>query len=367
MRPLSAVVLAAGEGTRMRSTRPKPLHRLCGRPMLLHVLDALAALPIERAVVVIGHGGDRVGKAVVEQAPPGLHLQLVEQVERRGTGDAVSVAMTAFADVDDLHDDDDADLLVLPGDTPLLRPSTLLALVERHRAEANAATVLTARLADPTGYGRVVRGKGGTVARIVEEKDATEDEAAIDEVNVGIYAFRRSLLPATLRRLTPSNAQGEYYLTDTLAVLASAGHKVGSVVVDDAAEASGVNDRAQLAEAEAELRARINDGWMRRGVTMVDPSTTYVDTSVELAADVTLHPGTILRGRTVVAAQAEIGPDVTLEDCEVGEGARLSHVVGTRAAVGAGAVVGPYVVLRPGSAVAPDAEVGPHLAVTAER
>src|SRR5918998_853124 len=200
MRPLSAVVLAAGEGTRMRSSRPKPLHRLCGRPMVLHVLDALAELEIERAVMVVGHAADRVSKALGEQAPPGIALEFVEQTVQAGTGDAVSVAMTAFAGADDdAASEDEADLIVLPGDTPLLRPPTLAALVRRHRVEGSSATVLTARLPDPTGYGRVVRGRDGNVARIVEQRDATDEEAAIDEVNVGIYVFRRSLLAPTLR------------------------------------------------------------------------------------------------------------------------------------------------------------------------
>ncbi len=365
MHPLSAVVLAAGEGTRMHSARPKPLHRLCGRPMVLHVLDALAELEVDRAVVVVGHAADRVSKALIEQAPPGLTLELVEQQVQAGTGDALSVAMTAFAGADDDADaEHEADLIVLPGDTPLLRAGTLAALVDRHRAEGSSATVLTARLPDPTGYGRVVRGRGGGVARIVEQRDATEEEALIDEVNVGIYVFRRGLVAPTLRRLNPVNAQGEYYLTDTVEVLARAGYKVGTVVMDDPMEGAGVNDRVQLAVAEVELRARINARWMRRGVTMIDPARTYLDTTVELAPDVCLYPGTILQGRTRIEAGAEIGPDTRLVDCVVGPGALVDHVVGHQATVGAGATVGPFVVLQPGSAVAVDAAIGSHLVVT---
>lgn len=368
MRPLSAVVLAAGEGTRMRSERPKPLHRLCGRPMVLHVLDAIAELEVDRAVVVVGHAADRVTKALAEQAPPGLAIEFVEQHVQAGTGDAVSVAMTAFAGDDDeiLDDDDEADIIVLPGDTPLLRSPTLAALVRHHRAEHNTATVLTARLPDPTGYGRVVRRKDERVERIVEHKDASDDERSIEEINVGIFVFRRGLLAPALRRLTPANAQGEYYLTDTVEVLASAGHKVGAMVMDDPMEAAGINDRAQLAAAEAELRDRINERWMRRGVTMLDPERTYLDTTVELAVDVTLFPGTVLQGRTVVEEGAELGPDVRLVDCQVGAHARLDHVVGRQATVGAGAVVGPFVVLRPGSSVAPDVVTGSHLDLTPE-
>ena len=344
---LSAVVLAAGEGTRMRSERPKPLHRLCGRPMVLHVLYALAELELQRAVVVVGHGASRVTKAVGEQPPPGLHIDFVEQRVQRGTGDAVSVALTAFPD----DDADDDDIIVLPGDTPLLRPPTLAGLVRTHRRAEAAATVLTARLAEPAGYGRVARDRNGMVARIVEHADATDEERAIDEVNTSIYVFRRSVLAPALRRLTPDNSQGEYYLTDVIAVLHDAGYPVVSLVVEDSMEAAGVNDRHQLAVAEAELRARINERWMRRGVTMVDPEATYVDSTVELAADVTLYPGTQLQGETVVEAGAELGPFTQLADCRVGAGAVVTATVGRNAEVGADSRVGPWAYLAPGTRV----------------
>ena len=344
---LSAVVLAAGEGTRMKSERPKPLHRLCGRPMVLHVLHALAELDLERAVVVVGHGASRVTKAVGEQPPPGLHLDFVEQRVQRGTGDAVSVALTAFPD----EDTDDDDIIVLPGDTPLLRPPTLAALVRTHRRAAAAATVLTAHVADPAGYGRVARDRNGMVSRIVEHADATEEELAIDEVNTSIYVFRRSVLAPALRRLTPDNSQGEYYLTDVVAVLHDAGYPVVSMAVEDSMEAAGVNDRHQLAVAEAELRARINERWMRRGVTMVDPEATYVDSTVELAPDVVLYPGTQLQGDTVVEAGAELGPFTRLADCRVGASALVTATVGHNAEVGADARVGPWAYLAPGTKV----------------
>ena len=284
-RQLSAVVLAAGEGTRMRSARPKPLHRLCGRPMVLHVLDALAELSVTRVVVVVGHRAEWVTKTLIEHAPPGMAIEFVEQVEQRGTGDAMSVALTGLPDDDG---DDDGDVVVLPGDTPLLRPATLAALVHQHRASDAAATLLTAELDDPTGYGRVVRGRDDSVARVVEHGDATDEELEVREINTSIYCFRRSVLAPSLRRLSPANAQGEYYLTDVVGVLYEAGHKVGSVVVEDTMEVAGVNDRAQLAVAEAELRDRINERWMRRGVTMWDPERTYIDVDVELEPDVVL-------------------------------------------------------------------------------
>ena len=354
---VSAVVLAAGEGTRMRSSRPKPLHRLCGRPMVLHVLDALAELELQHAVVVVGHGAERVTKALLQHTVARLQVEFVEQHVQRGTGDAVAVALTAFPDDDD---DDGGDIVVLPGDTPLLRPPTLAALVRAHRQARAAATVLTAVLDTPTGYGRIVRGKDERVARIVEEADATDDERAIREVNTGIYAFRRAVLAPGLRRLSPDNSQGEYYLTDIVGVLHDAGYPVTSLVVADSMEVAGVNDRAQLAVAEAELRDRINERWMRRGVTMIDPERTYVDTSVSLAPDVTLFPGTLLQGTTAIATGAEIGPNSHLVDCVVGSRATVANSVARAAEIGTDAVVGPYATILPGGRVAPGTVTGPY-------
>lgn len=341
----------------MHSERPKPLHLLCGRPMVLHVLDALAELDLDRAVVVVGHGAERVTKALAQESPPALDIEFVEQAVQRGTGDAVAVAMTAFPNDDD--DLDGGDIVVLPGDTPLLRPPTVAALVRHHRRHDAAATVLTARVADPAGYGRVVRGRDGRVKRIVEHGDAGEDELAVDEINTSIYVFRRSVLAPSLRRLSPDNAQGEYYLTDAIAVLHDAGYGVTSMVVDDPMEAAGVNDRAQLAVAEAELRDRINERWMRRGVTMIDPERTYLDTAVVLGADVTLFPGTMLRGHTVVGAGAEIGPGCQLVDCTVEDGAVVNLTAGRDAHIGAGAKVGPWAYLPPGSHVGRGMVTGP--------
>jgi bifunctional UDP-N-acetylglucosamine pyrophosphorylase/glucosamine-1-phosphate N-acetyltransferase len=323
--------------------------------MALHVLDALAELELDRAVVVVGHGAEQVIKTLHEEkAPPSMVIDFVEQHVQRGTGDAVSVALTVFPD-----DDDDGDIVVLPGDTPLLRPPTLAALVRAHRRAAAAATILTAHLEHPTGYGRVVRGRDGLVARIVEEADATPAERAIDEVSTSIYCFRRSVLAPALRRLSPENAQGEYYLTDVIGVLYEAGYPVTSMLVEDAMEVAGVNDRAQLAAAEAELRSRVNERWMRRGVTLLDPEQTYIDTLVELAPDVTVYPGSLLQGQTIVGKGAEIGPHTQLVDCRVGEGASVVSSVARSAQIGADAVVGPFATLLPGCRVAAGAVTGP--------
>ena len=355
-RPLWAVVMAAGEGTRMKSERPKPLHVLCGRAMLLHILDAVGDLPVDRVVVVVGHAGERVTKMVLEQAPPGVTIDFVEQQVQRGTGDAAGIAMTAFPDDDGF---DDGDVVVLPGDTPLLRASTLAQLVEAHRSGDAAATLLTARLNDPTGYGRVIRGRDDRIVRVVEQGDATPSEREVDEVNTSIYCFRRSVLAPALRRLSPDNNQGEYYLTDVIEVLHDAGYEVSSVVADDSGEITGVNDRVQLAAAEAELRHRTNERWMRQGVTMLDPDRTYVDATVALHADVTLFPGTMLHGSTVVGAGARLGPDVRLVDCVVGANAVVEHSVAHNAEIGADSVVGPFAVLLPGSQIGRGARTGP--------
>jgi bifunctional UDP-N-acetylglucosamine pyrophosphorylase / glucosamine-1-phosphate N-acetyltransferase len=358
MRPrrLSAVVLAAGEGTRMRSERPKPLHLLCGRPMILHVLDAMAEIDVRRVVVVVGHRGEWVTKTLVQLAPPTMAIEFVEQLTQAGTGDALAVGLTGLPD----DDDEVEDVVVLPGDTPLLRPQTLAALVRSHRAEDAGATLLTAVVEDPYGYGRIVHGRDGEVQRVVEEADATEAEKEINEVSTSIYCFRRSILAPTLRRLSPANAQGEYYLTDAVGVLSSAGYKVTALVLPDSMEAAGVNDRAQLAVAEAELRDRINERWMRRGVTMWDPERTYVDAQATLEADVSLLPGVILRGTCSVGAGSEIGPNCMLTDTTVGRGVIVTDSVCTRAVIGDGARVGPFSVLEPGAEVGAGSEVGPH-------
>ena len=340
----------------MRSERPKPLHHLCGRPMILHVLDAMAEIDVTRVVVVVGHRAEWVTKTLVQLAPPSMKIEFVEQETQAGTGDALAVGLTGLP-----HDDDDEeDVVVLPGDTPLLRPQTLAALVRYHRAEDAGATLLTAEVDDPRGYGRVVHGKGDVVVRVVEEVDATDEEREIREVNTSIYCLRRSILAPALRRITPANSQGEYYLTDSVSVLFNAGYRVQSLILPDAMEAAGVNDRAQLAVAEAELRDRINERWMRRGVTMWDPERTYVDATVELAPDVSLLPGVILRGRCVIGAGSEVGPHCVLTDTVVGEQAVVTESTCNRATVGDGARVGPYSVLLPGAEVPAGGVVAPH-------
>ncbi len=346
----------------MRSERPKPLHLLCGRPMILHVLDAMAEIDVTRVVVVVGHRADWVTKTLVQHAPPSMVIEFVEQESQSGTGDALAVGLTGLPD----DDDETEDVVVLPGDTTLLRPQTLAALVRHHRASDAGATLLTAEVEDPRGYGRVIHGKDDVVCRVVEEADATDEERYVTEVNTSIYCFRRGVLAPALRRLTPANAQGEYYLTDAVGVLFSAGYRVCSLVLHDAMEAAGVNDRAQLAVAEAELRDRINERWMRRGVTMWDPERTYVDAGVHLTPDVSLLPGVILRGRCVIGEGSEIGPNCVLTDTVVGRRAVVAESTCDRATIGDGARIGPFCVVQPGAEVLPDAVVPPHSTVTLE-
>jgi bifunctional UDP-N-acetylglucosamine pyrophosphorylase/glucosamine-1-phosphate N-acetyltransferase len=349
------MILAAGEGSRMRSDRPKPLHYLCGRPMLMYVLDALAGVSPERTIVVVGHRAEQVTDRIAESRN-GSQVIFRVQEQQRGTGDAVIAGLVGSeTPTDDAEDDD---VLILPGDTPLLRAETVSALIAQHRASGAAATLLTAALDDPSGYGRVVRKRDGHVERIVEHRDASPDELAIAEVNTSIYVFRHSLLAPALRRLEPDNSQGEYYLTDVVEVLSRAGYPIESMVADDAAETGGVNDRLQLAVAEAELRQRTNDALLRGGVTMVDPATTYVDTTVTIGRDVTLFPGTMLHGDTVVGDGCEIGPNTRIVDCRVGDGARIEASSLRDATVGTGVVVGPYAAVFGGDIISDGTETG---------
>ncbi len=341
----------------MRSAVPKPLHHLCGRAMVLYVLDALAEVDIRQVVVVVGHHGDLVTKTLVEHAPQGLSIEFVEQESQLGTADALAVGLTGLpASLADA----DGDVVVLPGDTPLVRPTTLVSLVRHHRATEAAATILTARLAEPASYDRVVRSeRDSLVVKVVEDAEVGEDERDVDEVATTIHCFRHGVLAPALRRLRPIGPTGEHSLTGIYAVLHDAGYRVESLVVSDPMEAAGVNDRAQLAVAEAELRDRVNERWMRHGVTMWDPEHTYVDVSVEIEPDVELLPGVVLRGACRIGRGAVIGPDCFLVDTVVGERSVLHQVTAERAVVGSGATAGPYAVLLPGAQVPDGASVEP--------
>ncbi|WP_018502077.1 bifunctional UDP-N-acetylglucosamine diphosphorylase/glucosamine-1-phosphate N-acetyltransferase GlmU [Parafrankia discariae] len=334
----------------MRSGTPKVLHRLAGLTLLEHVLRAAEPVGASRAVVVVGHGREQVAAMLARRAP---HVSTVVQEHQGGTGHAVRVALTALADLPP-----DASVVVLPGDTPLLTSETVTGLVERHRSRGAAATVLSAVVPDPTGYGRVVRGDGGQVRAIVEQRDADPATAAITEINTGVYVFDVELLQSALKRLTTDNAQGEEYLTDVIGLLVADGQPVGAHVVADAAEAGGVNDRVQLSEAGRALRERITRAAMLGGATIVDPATTWIDVDVALEPDTTVWPNTHLRGTTTIATGAEVGPDCTLVDTVVGPGARVVSSVTDGAEVGAGSVVGPFAHLRAGTRLGRSGKIG---------
>ncbi len=348
---LSVVVLAAGEGKRFRSAVPKPLHRVAGRPLLWHVLAAARGLGAERTVAVVGRGADEVRTAV---ASFGLGpVEFAVQQELRGTGDALAAALPLLPP----H----GEVLVLYGDTPLLTADTLERLLAAHRAGGAQATLLTARLPDPTGYGRVLRGPGGAVAGVVEERDATPEQRAVTEANVGFYVFDRPVLDG-LARLEPHNDQGELYLPDLLPLLLRQGGRVATSTAPEE-EVLGVNDRAQLAGAAAVLRRRTLARLLAAGVTVVDPATTYVDVDVEVGQDTVLEPLTFLESGTRVGAGCAIGPNTRLVACTVGDEATVTQAVGVRAHVGAGATVGPFAYLRPGAELGPGSKVGTYVEV----
>jgi bifunctional UDP-N-acetylglucosamine pyrophosphorylase/glucosamine-1-phosphate N-acetyltransferase len=346
---LAIVVLAAGQGTRMKSATPKLLHPLAGSPIVAHVLRTAQALDAAHVLVVVRHERDQVA-AAVESVFPGCVV--VDQDEIPGTGRAVEQAIAA------LPDDFDGDVLVLNGDVPLLDADTLAAFLEGHRGHAAQASVLSAVYDDPSGYGRVVRNGAGAFDRIIEQKDATADELEIAEINAGIYAFGANALRDQLANLTTDNAQGEKYLTDVIQLLREAGSEVEAVPVAAPWLVAGVNDRAQLSETAARLNALIVRGWQLNGVTIEDPATTWIDLDVRIEPDVTIRPGTQLKGATVIATGAVVGPDTTLADCEIGANAEVKRTDATLAVVGPGASVGPFSFLRPGTVLGADGKVG---------
>ncbi|MEA5054615.1 MAG: bifunctional UDP-N-acetylglucosamine diphosphorylase/glucosamine-1-phosphate N-acetyltransferase GlmU [Propionicimonas sp.] len=346
-RVAAVVIMAAGAGTRMKSATAKVLHKLSGRSMISWAVDAASFLDPEHLVVVVGHQREQVEAHLAEVAPQAITAL---QAEQRGTGDAVRAGLSVLPGIT-------GDVVVTSGDVPLLEGATLRDLVQAHREEGNRVTVLTAVVPDPTGYGRIVR-DGDAVARIVEQKDASDAERDIAEINAGIYVFDAGLLAEGIASLQAGNAQGELYLTDVIAYASGAGHRVGARVLADYLQTEGVNDRIQLAERGTELNRRLLRHWMAAGVTVVDPATTWIHDGVDLAEDVTLLPNTSLEGATSVGRGACIGPDTTLVDVEVGEGATVVRTHAELAVIADGATVGPFAYLRPGTEVGEKAKVG---------
>ena len=346
---LAIVVLAAGQGTRMKSRLPKVLHPIAGRPLVGHVLSTAAHLGAEHIEVVVRHERDRVVEVLSQNYPDAV---IIDQDEIPGTGRAVQVA------VDALPAEFEGDVLVLSGDVPLLEAETLRALIETHRGAAASATILSALLDDPTGYGRIIRDGSGGVARIVEQKDASAEEAAVTEINSGVYVFRAPALRHFLTRIDQNNAQGELYLTDVIGLLRGADETVAAEIATDAPATFGINDRVQLAAAGRVLNDRIVRRWQREGVTIIDPATTWIDDDAKIAPDVTLLPNTYIAGATVIESGAVIGPDTSLLDCEVGEDAVIRRADATLAVIGAGTNVGPFAYIRPGTVLGAGGKIG---------
>ena len=346
--PVSTIVLAAGEGTRMRSAIPKVLHRIAGRSLVEHAVRAAAGLAPDQLAVVVGHGREQVTEHLEALD---VKLTVAVQDNQRGTGHAVSCALAALPALS-------GTVLVTYGDVPLLDTATLEALLAEHASEGNAITVLSAIVYDPTGYGRILRDDDGTVTGIVEHRDATDEQQDIAEINSGIYAFDAEVLATGLTELTPHNAQGELYLTDLVGIARAAGRRVGAMLCADPWLVEGVNDRVQLAALGGELNRRLVERWMRDGVTVIDPATTWLDSDVRLARDVVLEPGVQLRGHTVVGEGATIGPDTTLTDVEIGPGATVIRTHGRESTIGAGASVGPFAYLRPGTRLGDKGKIG---------
>lgn len=345
---VTAIVLAAGAGTRMKSRRAKVLHEIAGRPMLGHALDAVRAAGIDHVVTVVGHDREQVEAAVTRLDPSAT---IAVQTEQRGTGDAVRVALDAAGSTS-------ATYLVTYADVPLLSAETLRGLVDEHRAHGHAVTILTSEPDDPTGYGRILRDASGAVTAIREHKDATEEELATREVNSGILVVDGPFLDRAVRALSTDNAQAELYLTDIVGQAVTEGLPVGAHVLEDVWQTEGVNDRRQLVRLGRELNRRTVNRWLAEGVTIVDPETTWIDSAVTIGRDTTVLPGTQLLGATTIGEGVTIGPDTTLRDVEVGDDASVVRTHGSSAVVGPGATVGPFAYLRPGAVLDTGSKVG---------
>ncbi|MDR3289008.1 MAG: bifunctional UDP-N-acetylglucosamine diphosphorylase/glucosamine-1-phosphate N-acetyltransferase GlmU [Peptococcaceae bacterium] len=343
MSNVAAVIMAAGKGTRMKSKLPKVMHRLAGEPLIGHVLALTERMGIVNPLLVLGHGRSLIEEYIREKA------SVVLQLEQLGTGHAVMQALPLLQEAEDV--------LILSGDQPLLRPETVQSLLTLHKERDAVATVLTAELPEPYGYGRVIR-NGSQLLKIVEEKDATAEERLIREVNTGTYCFKVNALRAALQRLTPQNAQGEYYLTGVFDFFLAAGSPVFTYCTPDRHEALGINSRVQLAEAEQICRQRLLRYWMDEGVTIEDPATVYIEAGVKLGSDVVLKPFVHLRGKTVIAGDSALGPQVDLESCVCDTGTEIRYTVAKEAVIGKNCVIGPFAYLRPGTKLDDGVKVG---------
>ncbi len=340
-----AIVLAAGQGKRMKSKLYKVLHPVCGKPMVGHVLDVVKEAAAERTVVIVGHGAETVKSYLGDKAEYAL------QEQQLGTGHAVRQAEAMLGA-------EEGTTIVICGDTPLVQASTIQGMLELHASSGAAATVLTASFGDPTGYGRVIRGADGGVQRIVEQKDCTPDEAAVQEINTGTYCFDNKKLFAALSQVTSNNAQGEFYLTDVIGIFRTAGDGVQGYCTNDTSEAIGVNDRVALAEAERFMRERINRTHLLNGVTLIDPQSTYIEAGVQIGADTVVYPGSVIRGATIIGEDCVIGPQADISDSSIANGVKIKYSTVAESVIGDKSAVGPYANLRPGSKLGAECKIG---------
>ena len=340
-----AVVLAAGQGTRMKSKLYKVLHPVMGRPMVQHVITQLKQVQVDEMVTVVGYGAEKVIKEL------GNVSEFVTQKEQLGTGHAVQQAEALLLDKS-------GTTIVVCGDTPLITGKTYQALFDHHEKEGAKATILTAKAPDPTGYGRVIRNEGKQVERIVEHKDANDDELLIDEINTGTYCFDNQALFEALKEVSNDNAQGEYYLPDVIEILRNKSEKVSAFLTDDFEETIGINDRVVLAQAEKIMKKRINLEHMKNGVTIIDPDHTYIGPDVQISQDVTIYPGSIIRGETTIDEDAQIGPNTEISDCVIGKSAVIQQSVLMNSKVGNEVTVGPYAYIRPETVIGNQAKIG---------
>ncbi|MFC3040984.1 bifunctional UDP-N-acetylglucosamine diphosphorylase/glucosamine-1-phosphate N-acetyltransferase GlmU [Virgibacillus xinjiangensis] len=340
-----AVILAAGQGTRMKSKLYKVLHPVAGRPMVQHVLDQVKAVNLDKTVTVVGFGAEKVTEYI------GNDSEIAVQEEQLGTGHAVMQAA-------DLLEGKEGTTIVVCGDTPLITKETYQALFDHHEKENASATILTARAEDPSGYGRVIRDTSNEVERIVEHKDASEEERQVEEINTGTYCFDNQALFQALKEVSNDNVQGEYYLPDVIEILRGKGEKVSASLTPDFEETLGVNDRVALAQAEKLMKKRINEMHLRNGVAIIDPDHTYIEPNVVIEADAVIEPGSSIKGNTTIKTDAVIGPNSEIANCYIGEGTVVKQSVAADSRLGDRVNVGPFAHIRPDSTIGNDAKLG---------
>ena len=340
-----AVILAAGQGTRMKSKLYKVLHSVCGKPMVQHVVDQVLLTGVNETVVVVGHGAEKVKEQLGEE------ITYVLQNEQLGTGHAVVQAEPLLKNQSGIT-------IVVCGDTPLITKETMEALLTHHEQTRAKATILTAKADDPTGYGRIIRNEAGHVERIVEHKDASDEERLINEINTGTYCFDNELLFAALKKVGNDNVQGEYYLPDVIEILQKNNEIISAFVTENFDETIGVNDRVALSRAEAIMRKRINESHMRNGVTIIDPQTTYIGPDVTISSDTIIYPGTVLSGVTSIGEECIIGPNTEIIDSKVGNLTAIKQSVVSKSEIGNQVTIGPFAHIRPESHIYDDVKIG---------